>query len=252
MIEIYAPSYKRAKGVKTHKILPSVIYVVHEFEEHEYRAEGHKITVIPNDLRGNLSRVRNHIAQVLLKNGGIMIDDDIEDFKLWDFEDKSPFLKSMKAEDILEFFEIAFVMAQEAGYKLFGVNIIGDKGSYREYTPLSFTNYISGSLMGIIPNPILFDENLPLKEDYDYCLQHFNKYRGALRFNYIHMIKKDHGNIGGCSDNRTIERECEQMKLFQRKWGSKIVRLDNGKKKGKKKETIFDINPVIKVPIKGV
>ena len=31
-MNIYAPSYKRAKGVKTHKIIKDVTYCVHEFE----------------------------------------------------------------------------------------------------------------------------------------------------------------------------------------------------------------------------
>lgn len=251
-MDIYAPSYKRAKEVKTHKLFPRVVYVVHEFEKKEYIDEGLKVEVISNELRGNLSKVRNYIKEKLLPNGGVMVDDDIEDFKMWNFVDNEPLVKSMKEEQIEEFLEMAFIMTDEAGYKIFGVNIIGDKGGYREYTPLSFTNYISGSFMGILPNPIRFDESLPLKEDYDYCLQHFNKYRGALRFNYIHMIKKDHGNIGGCADIRTIGKEREQMELFKNKWGSKIVKMDTAQNNGTKKKTIFDINPIINVPIKGV
>ncbi len=52
--------------------------------------------------------------------------------------------------------------------------------------------------------------------------------------------------MGGCADYRTIQKEKEQFDLLQKKWGSKIVKRDNGSK------TNYDINPIIKVPINGV
>ena len=58
-MNIYAPSYKRAKGVKTHKLIPDVIYCVHEFEAQEYIDEGYNVEVMPNDIGGNIARVRN-------------------------------------------------------------------------------------------------------------------------------------------------------------------------------------------------
>ena len=42
----------------------------------------------------------------------------------------------------------------------------------------------------------------------------------------------------------------EHIEMLQKKWGTKIVKLDNSNKSKKKKT--FDINPIIKVPIKGV
>ena len=77
--------------------------------------------------------------------------------------------------------------------------------------------------MGFVNNELRFDERLPLKDDYDYCLQNLNKYRKILRFNYACMIKKDHGNLGGCADYRTMSREMDQLKLLQKKWANKIV-----------------------------
>ena len=59
-----------------------------------------------------------------------------------------------------------------------------------------------------------YDENLPLKEDYDLSLQVLNKYRKTLRFNAYHYIAKQHTNLGGCADYRTREREKEQMDLL--------------------------------------
>jgi hypothetical protein len=41
-----------------------------------------------------------------------------------------------------------------------------------------------------------------------------------------------------------MEREKEQMQLLIKKWGSKIVQQDSSSK--------GDINPVVRVPIKGI
>ena len=250
-IKIFSPSYKRSKDVKTHKIFPGVIYCVHEFEFAEYKAEGLNCMPLPDKLRGNLSKVRNYILDNYINGVGLMIDDDIEALKIWSLgEDNLPMSKSI--EDPEQFVEMGFNLCEEAECKVWGVNIIGDKGSYREYTPLSFTNYVSGSFMGFINNDLRFDVNLPLKEDYDYTLQNLNKYRKLLRINFAFMVKKDHGNLGGCADVRTVIKEREQMKLFQKKWGSKIVKNDLSIKKGSIKQKMYDINPIIKAPIKGV
>jgi len=247
-MKIYSPSYKRATGLKTHKLFPSVIYCIDQKEKEEYEKQGVNLEILPDGIQGNISRVRNYIKDELIKDKGLIIDDDIEAIKIWSTKNANPY--PINIEDIEEFFEMAFNMCEEADCKLWGVNIVGDKGSYREYTPISFTNWISGSLMGFINNECEFDERIPLKEDIDFSLQTLNRYRKLLRFNNVHLIKKDHGNKGGCADYRTVAREKEQFEIFQQKWGNKIVKQDTTQK-GKRKK-VFDINPIIKVPIKGV
>ena len=247
-MNIYAPSYKRSEGVKTHKIIPDIIYCVHEFEAEKYREKGYNIEVMPDDVGGNIARVRNYILKNFVKDKGLVIDDDIEGFKIWELEDDIPTTKEI--EDIYEFIEQGFNLCEEFGCRLWGINIIGDKGSYREYTPFSLSNTISGSFMGFLNNECTFDERIPLKEDYDYSIQNVNKYRRLLRINYAHMIKKDHKNLGGCADYRTLDREVEQLELLQRKWGKRIVKNDTTQR-GKKKKG-FDINPIINIPINGI
>lgn len=242
--QILIPSYKRAKTCKTHLLLPEVIYCVLPFEEQAYKAEGYNVQVIPDSLAGNLSKIRNYIKETYLKDFGFMVDDDIEAFKRWNYRGGKFKCDKLNTEDVRELLETMYIVAKESGVKLVGMNIIADKGSYREYTPFSMTNFISASLMGFFPTDIKFDERIPLKEDYDICLQLMNKYRKVLRFNFVHMIKKDHGNIGGLADVRTTSYEKAQMNLFQAKWGKQIVQNDP--------KNVSDINPVIKVPIKGV
>ncbi len=247
-MKIYSPSYKRADGVKTHKIIPDIIYCVAEFEAQKYIDRGYNVEIIPNEVQGNVARVRNYIVNNYIKDKGMMIDDDIEAFKFWSIKENKPTV--IPIDDMHEFIEHGFSLCEQFGCRLWGINILGDKGSYREYTPFSLTNSISASFMGFLNNKLRFDERIPLKEDYDYCIQNANIYRKLLRLNYANMVKRDHGNKGGCAEARTIEYEKEQLKLFQRKWGSKIVRNDLTQK-GKRKRT-FDLNPIVKIPISGI
>lgn len=247
-MNIYAPSYKRAKGVKTHKLIPDIIYCVAEFEAQEYIDLGYNVEIMPNEVQGNVARVRNYMLKNYIKDRGLIVDDDIEAFKYWSTENGLP--KSKNIDDVQEFIEQGFALCEEFGCRLWGINIIGDKGSYREYTPFSLTNPISAAFMGFINNELRFDERIPLKEDYDYCIQNCNVYRKLLRINSAYMIKKDHGNLGGCADYRTISREMEQLKLLQKKWGKGIVKNDTTQR-GKKIKG-FDLNPIIKIPIKGI
>jgi len=247
-MKIYSPSYKRANGVKTHKIIPEIIYCVHEFEAEEYKEKGYNIEIMPDSLKGNIARVRNYMLETYIKDKGLIIDDDIEGFQFWDIKDGIP--KAKKIKDIKEFIEHGFNLCEEFGSRLWGINIIGDKGSYREYSPFSLSNPISASFMGFLNNELRFDERIPLKEDYDYSIQNCNTYRKVLRLNFAFMIKKDHGNLGGCAESRTIKFEMEQLDLLQKKWGRSIVKKDKTQR-GKRTKG-FDINPIIKIPIKGI
>ena len=243
-MKFYSPSYKRADGILTHKILPGVIFCVHEFEAEEYKKKGVEVIEIPDSEKGNIARVRNWIKRLGDESGDrfCIIDDDIKAFTFWNGNKQ----RKLDGENLIEHIESMFDLAESWGVKFFGVNPAIDKGSFREYTPFSLTSYISGSFNGFINCPLYFDENLPLKEDYDFTLQMLNKFRKVLRFNAYGLSKDDHKNIGGCANYRTIAKEREQMEMFQKKWGKKIVKQDKGSVRS------FDINPIINAPIKGI
>jgi hypothetical protein len=141
------------------------------------------------------------------------------------------------------------------GVKLWGINVNYDKQCYREYTPFSLTSYIGGPFMVHIDTDLRFDERLPLKEDYDYTLQHLNKYRKVLRVNKFFYVVKQMEQVGGCATYRNLEREIEQLNLLRKKWGSRIVQndsLENSRSHKSDKKRTFDVNPIIRVPIGGI
>tara|TARA_A100000172_G_scaffold61870_1_gene41250 strand:+ start:1022 stop:1753 length:732 start_codon:yes stop_codon:yes gene_type:complete len=240
-IEFYSPSYKRAETSITQNYLPFCKYVVAEFEAEKYIKNKKDVWVVPNEAQGSVSKIRNYILNNAESKKIVMLDDDMTRIGRW----QNQKVKKLNAEEVLEFCENAFNLCDDLNIKYWGMNLLPDKGAYREYTPFSLTVPILGPFQAFNNLDLRYSESLPLKEDYDLSLQVLNKYRKTLRFNAYHYYVKQHTNIGGCADYRTLEREKAQIIAFQKKWGKQIVQEDKSSKG-------FDINPIVKIPIRGV
>jgi hypothetical protein len=240
-IVFYSPSFKRAKTAITQDYLPYCKYVVAEFEADEYLDRGHDIWIVPDSAQGSVSRIRNYILDNSESKRIVMLDDDMSFIGRWQNQKQ----RKLSADDVLEFCESGFNLAEQLGVKYWGLNLLVDKGAYREYTPFSMTSCILGPFQAFNNLDLRYDDNLPLKEDYDLSLQVLNKYRKTLRFNAYHYSVKQHTNTGGCANYRTLQREKEQLLLLQKKWGDSIVKMDTSGKG-------YDINPIVKPPVKGV
>ena len=240
-IKYYAPTYKRPDGCFTQKYLPFVKYVVAEFEAEDYLRNGLDCWVVPDSAQGNLCRIRNYILDHGDSDKIVIVDDDMKYIAQWQKQKQI----RLSADQFLEFCEMAYNLVDELDIKFWGLNLLPDKGAYREYTPFAFTATIGGPFQAFNNLDLRYDENLPLKEDYDLSLQVLNKYRRTMRFNAYHYVVDQHINKGGCANYRTLAREKEQLVLLQKKWGNDIVKIDKGAKG-------YDINPIIKSPVKGV
>jgi len=146
----------------------------------------------------------------------------------------------------MEFCENAAILCNDYNFKFWGLNCIPDKGAYREHTPFGTLQYIGGPFQAHLKNNIRYDEDLPLKEDYDITLQHIKQNKGCLRINYAFYDVKQAEQAGGCATYRNNANEKKQFDLLQKKWGSNIIKFDNTSKRS------FDFNPILKVPLKGV
>lgn len=250
MIRYLSPSYNRADHCKTHKYLKDVCYVIHERERHAYSKLGCELWVIPDKIQGSIARVRNYILNNCDSPQILMLDDDVMEIGRYDNKGKS---QKLKEEEVYEFVEMGFNMAEEAGVVLWGINLNADKGSYREYTPISFSNLILGPFSAHNNNPCRYDERITLKEDYDIAIQVLNRFRKILRFNAYHYVC-DHKSLpGGCASYRTLEKEKEHFSILRNKWGSRIVTEDSGNSQVRRKKIkAYDVNPIIKIPIGGV
>jgi len=249
-LKIFCPSYKRANKLMTHKYLETVIYVVAEAKADDYKKTGVNLWIVPDSAQGNLCRIRNYILDNADVERILILDDDLKSIHRWN-KGKS---RRLNPDETREMLDMGFNLAEELGAVFWGINLSNDKGIYREYTPISLTAYIGGPFQAHLNNPCRYDESLPLKEDYDMTLQVLNQFRKNLRLNMYYYNCDQHGKPGGCAAYRTLSREKEQFDLLQKKWGSDIVKKDSGesKKMIRRKNKKFDINPIIKIPIKGV
>jgi len=254
-IPVVIPSYRRGhKRSPTQTYLPFAKLIVAQAEADEYRASGNEIVICPNEAQGNLCRVRNWILDHWHDARGVLIlDDDYSYIGKWNGRD----FVAQTAEEIAEFIEQGFGMAEELGAYLWGINCTFDKGAYREFTPFSTTAYIGGPFQAVRPaTDLRYDETLPLKEDYDFTLQHLERYRRVLRFNAYAYIVKQNEQAGGCATYRTMDRERAQFEGLQKKWGGGIVRRDAGgdKRMVRGAATVkgWDLNPRLEIPIPGV
>lgn len=247
-LTIAVRSWKRAGKVYTHEYFKDTQYVVASSQADGYRKTGVNVWECPDSAQGNLCRVTNWIIDNCPTKWLIITDDDLS----WIGRYNGNKHKKLSEQEAIEQIENSFLLAEELGVPFWGMNCIPDKGAYREYTPFSFNNYIGGPFQGfILPDfDLRYDERLYLKEDYDMTLQVCNKWRKALRVNYLNYNVKQQEGVGGCSDFRNLGVENEQFELLQKKWGSNIVKKDNSNKSGKGK--LYDINPILKVPINGV
>jgi hypothetical protein len=246
-IEIFSPSYHRPDSCTTQEYLPLCTYVVARSEKRDYVRAGRRVIAVPNAVQGNVSRVRNYILDNF--NPVLILDDDIRRFGRWNNQEN----QKLTTDEAMEFVEHAFILARQLGARMWGMNLLPDKGAYREYTPFAFRSVVLGPVQGFVNMDLRYDESLPLKEDYDLSLQVLNKYRRTLRFNMYHYVCDQHSSVGGCATYRTMERERKQFYLLQKKWGSDIVQIDRqGGQVNQKKRTNWDINPVVRVPIHGV
>ena len=258
-VSVCIPSYKRPI-VETLKYIPFARVYVCETEYEDYIKANPDADIVPckKGIQGNLCRIRNHILKTEFEKGidcVVIVDDDMKALNLWQKDKEKNISKKMKipTEMLLPFFEKYSQLCKELGFYFWGGNCNMDKMSYREYSPFSFNSYIGGPFQGFIKgNECFYDENLPLKEDYDMTLQQCNRYRGCLRLNFLTYDVKQSKQPGGCATYRNYAKEKQQFELLQKKWGSNIVKEDFSNKGGTKKQKLFDYNPIIKVPIKGI
>lgn len=258
-IRLCVPSYRRPY-VRTLKRYPSCSVFVDGSEVEDYRAEntGARIVPVPDGVQGNLCRVRNHILDVMFEDGAdavVLLDDDYD--YVGEFVDRLPRMgwdrRKLDEDELFQLCEDAAELADGFGVKMFGVNCVGTMpNSYMRNRPFSLTTYLGGPFQGFLRNPLRYDEDLYLKEDYDMCLQQAREYGGLLRLNYAFTISdqacKNRTKLkaGGCSMQRNTLEERRQFERLQAKWGPDVVRTDKGSKRG------FDYNPIIRIPIQGV
>lgn len=241
-ISIITPSYKRADNVKARAVFGDrLIIACHEFEADEYRKwnPDNKIMVIPDSERGNMAKVRNFMLSNSPTKYLVMVDDDVIELGYHQGMAQKEF---NNIDEIMSFLLNGFVMAEELGTCLWGVNLQSDPKFYREYSPFSLLSPVLGPLSCHIIGDLRYDERLGLNEDYDYALQVLRLHHKILRFNKYYYQAGHLTEKGGCGAYRTLDKEKQQSKIMIKKWGNKVVKYNFDK----------STNPRLLVPLKGI
>lgn len=87
-------------------------------------------------------------------------------------------------------------------------------------------NFIIADLIVVKPCDLFFDEKMSLKEDYDYTLQHIEKFGEVTRVEYVMAQFLHKTNAGGAVAARTAELEQKNIKYLIQKWGHERITIN--------------------------
>lgn len=239
--EIYIPTYGRPDNVKTAELFPNAVIVCPESQYEAYKEHYPDMQYMccPDSVEGNMAKKRNWIKENARKDWFIMCDDDMSAIIMNERLKAS----EMEHQHMMELFHNAFIMCEEMGTVLWGLNLQTDPRFYREFSPFSTLSVVLGPFSGHIKSDLRYDCRLPTKEDYDYSLQVLWKHHCILRLNkYAYKVGHTTNQTGGSISIRRMELEEKQNELLQKKWGKRIVKYNMMK----------DIDPVVSVPLKGI
>jgi len=249
-INIVIPTYKRWNNLVGKDYFRTAKYVLPESQQKEYAEvlPKERMIVIPDDQDGNIARKRNWILRNI-ERPLLMIDDDVK--RIIHAEkgnrERVKQMIPLTPEQAEAFIESGFLLAEEWGCVMWGINVNTDGRNYQQYKPFSLTQMVLGPFQGHLEHDLVYDERMGTKEDYDICLQALNKYKKILRFNKYAYDCKHGDNSGGIVSMRTKQREIEYCEAIMRKWGKHIIKYKLPPKSDRDL-----LNGVVNVPIAGV
>lgn len=153
----------------------------------------------------------------------LMLDDDLVSCHLLSIVKKEP--QAVTFENLVE--EMYNVL-QATSLHLAGIAPTTNPFFYNSNKPLGLKHFCIGAMTLTKPTDLRYDPNLRTKEDYDYTLQHIQKYGGVCRLNYAIPKFLHWNNEGGVVDYRTDKIEEDSVAYLKKKWGTAI--RDNPKR----------------------
>ena len=209
------PSKGRAGKVKSQKLLPdaSTLFVPAAETDAYDRLGGRNIVAVPDDVLG-ITRTRNWILDWADAQGEpwvVFIDDDVKVsgwIELLPFRGKH---RKMQEAAFLEEWVKLFDLTAQMNYRIWGLDTAGALRSVYPYHPFRFQTYVTASCMGIRNDTgIRFDEDFPVKEDYEMALRCIVEDGGILGAQYFYWVNAHWAEDGGCKAYRTgeMEKDC--------------------------------------------
>lgn len=193
----------------------SITWYVGKNEGVDYKKEGAKYVVES----GKLCESRNRLLEDAFKMDKtcIQLSDDLVSLRI--AEDK----KNTRESNMEECISVIEQALNNTRMKLGGVNVAANAFYFDPLKPIKLRHFVLGDFSVIKPTDLRYDTRFKTKEDYDYTLQHIQKYGGVARCDSVIATFKHYNNIGGVVDSRTPEVEQKSIRLLKEKWGRNIV-----------------------------
>jgi hypothetical protein len=227
---IAIPSSNRSEAATTQKVLMSAIMFVPENQVSAYEQfNSCEIVGVPLDFDG-ITKTRNWILKYTNEDV-LFVDDDVRECGYFSYGDRIN-LKDGEYSFLWESeFEKIFEVCKGMGFKIWGAESGGSKFSHHPLMPFSFASTINGSMMGIVNDgEFYFDEQFPVKEDYEIMLRHYKQKGGILKVRYFYWRNFHWGNEGGCVDYRTDKMEENAIDLLEARYPAMVRRNERKNK----------------------
>jgi glycosyltransferase involved in cell wall biosynthesis len=220
---IAIPSKGRAGVLKSQALITCASVFVPENEVEAYKQGGAKNVVgVPSDIRG-ITRTRNWILDYSDDPWVVMIDDDLKTAgwcELLPFNGKHR--KLTEGQWLGEWGKL-FEVTEGMNYRIWGTSTDSSLRAIYPYKPFMFQSYVTASCMGIINSSgIRFDENFPVKEDYEICLRCVKEDGGIVAARYLYWENHHWSGDGGCKDYRTKAMERKAILNLQKLYPGQV------------------------------
>mmetsp|Transcript_48163 Transcript_48163/g.112657 ORF Transcript_48163/g.112657 Transcript_48163/m.112657 type:complete len:478 (+) Transcript_48163:70-1503(+) len=186
---------------------------------------------------GKLTPARNMALQYASRQGKVcvQVSDDISKWEYYDMDrvitkGEQNFKKVNEAVRGARVFPItpvaaaqfmlAKMRANKAGPKLAGLYPTGNAAQALATEEFQYHHFILGDFFVADKSPCRFDEEMTLKEDYDFTACHLDRHGCVFRCNRLIMSVKHATNQGGAVSARDSQgaKERQNIAILQRKW----------------------------------
>ena len=201
------------------EIIGQATWYIGRGESRYYKAAGAKQVWQERD--GKLCQSRNGalVAATMFNAPCLQISDDCTGFEwLVENTDGKKLGAPMKFVSVVE-----AMKAELENSKLVG--IAPTANAFYAKNGVSKRAFILGDLfLTHAKQTLRFDEEMTLKEDYDFTMQHIEKYGRVSRLDWLMGKFKHRTNSGGAVSIRTKEEELRNIEHLKKKWGEDIIR----------------------------
>merc|ERR1719387_1622510 len=84
--------------------------------------------------------------------------------------------------------------------------------------PFARHHFVIGDFFVVDKSKVRFDENMKLKEDYDFTCAHINAHGSVMRCQRMTLCVKHYANSGGAVTVRNSDAEKMNIAVLNRKW----------------------------------